>query len=113
MDMPTQQLQARGVPARASVSGGFFKAAEIGVMVSLLRVIDNPNQDIPLLAVLMSPLYGFFRGRHGPVAPGEPGGECVPLAAAGSGGGTSAAAKFCGSWESTGRWRPPCPPMGS
>ena len=54
-----QQLQARGVPARASVSGGFFKAAEIGVMVSLLRVIDNPNQDIPLLAVLMSPLYGF------------------------------------------------------
>jgi ATP-dependent helicase/nuclease subunit A len=27
--------------------------------VSLLRVIDNPNQDIPLLAVLMSPLYGF------------------------------------------------------
>lgn len=54
-----QQLQARGVPARASVSGGFFKAAEIGVMVSLLRVINNPNQDIPLLAVLMSPLYGF------------------------------------------------------
>ena len=28
-------------------------------MLSLLRVIDNPNQDIPLLAVLMSPLYGF------------------------------------------------------
>ncbi len=28
-------------------------------MLSLLRVIDNPNQDIPLLSVLMSPLYGF------------------------------------------------------
>lgn len=54
-----QQLQARGIPARASVAGGFFKAAEIGVMLSLLRVIDNPNQDIPLLSVLMSPLYGF------------------------------------------------------
>ena len=54
-----QELQARGVPARASVAGGFFQAAEIGVMLSLLRVIDNPNQDIPLLAVLMSPLYGF------------------------------------------------------
>ena len=39
--------------------GAFFQAAEIGVMLSLLRVIDNPNQDIPLLAVLMSPLYGF------------------------------------------------------
>ena len=54
-----QQLQARGVPARASVAGGFFKAAEIGVALSFLRVIDNPNQDIPLLSVLMSPLYGF------------------------------------------------------
>ncbi len=28
-------------------------------MLSLLRVIDNPDQDIPLLSVLMSPLYGF------------------------------------------------------
>ena len=54
-----QQLQAHGVPARASVSGGFFQAAEVRVMLSLLRVIDNPNQDIPLLSVLMSPLYGF------------------------------------------------------
>ncbi len=54
-----QQLQAHGVPARASVAGGFFQAAEIRVMLSLLRVIDNPNQDIPLLSVLMSPLYGF------------------------------------------------------
>lgn len=54
-----QELQARGIPARASVAGGFFKAPEIGVMLSLLRVIDNPNQDIPLLTVLMSPLYGY------------------------------------------------------
>ena len=54
-----QELQARGVPARATVAGGFFQAAEIQVILSLLRVIDNPSQDIPLLAVLMSPLYGF------------------------------------------------------
>ena len=54
-----QELIARGVPARSAVTGGFFAAAEIGVIVSLLQVIDNPNQDIPLLAVLMSPIYGF------------------------------------------------------
>ncbi len=48
-----------GVPARATVAGGFFAAAEIGVMLSLLSVIDNPNQDIPLLSVLMSPIWGF------------------------------------------------------
>ncbi len=53
------ELQKLGIPAKASVTGGFFSAAEIGVMLSLLQVIDNPNQDIPLLAVLMSPIYGF------------------------------------------------------
>ncbi len=53
------ELKRRGIPARATVSGGFFHLAEIQTMLSLLRVIDNPNQDIPLLAVLMSPLWGF------------------------------------------------------
>ncbi len=54
-----QELQRQGIPARATVAGGFFAAAEIGVMLSLLQVIDNPNQDIPLLSLLMSPIYGF------------------------------------------------------
>ncbi len=54
-----QELKRLGVPARATASGGFFAAAEVQMVLSLLRVIDNPNQDIPLLAVLMSPLYGF------------------------------------------------------
>lgn len=54
-----QELQKQGVPARATVAGGFFAAAEVGVTLSLLQVIDNPNQDIPLLAVLMSPIWGF------------------------------------------------------
>ncbi len=54
-----KEMQKRGVPARATVAGGFFETAEIGVMLSLLQVIDNPNQDIPLLAALMSPIYGF------------------------------------------------------
>lgn len=54
-----RRLTALGVPAWADTAGGFFAAAEVGTAVSLLRVIDNPMQDIPLLAVLMSPLYGF------------------------------------------------------
>ena len=54
-----QELSRLGVPARATVTGGFFAAPEIQVVLSLLQVVDNPNQDIPLLAVLMSPLYGF------------------------------------------------------
>jgi ATP-dependent helicase/nuclease subunit A len=52
-------LTLLGIPAWADTSGGFFAASEVGVMISLLRVIDNPMQDIPLLSVLMSPIYGF------------------------------------------------------
>ncbi len=54
-----KELQEMGIPARAASAGGFFAAPEIAVMISLLQVIDNPNQDIPLLAALMSPIYGF------------------------------------------------------
>ena len=54
-------LQKNNIPVRASVAGGnFFATREIGVIFSFLRVIDNPNQDIPLLTVLMSPIYGFL-----------------------------------------------------
>ncbi|HEX3037943.1 MAG TPA: helicase-exonuclease AddAB subunit AddA [Oscillospiraceae bacterium] len=54
-----KELQQNAIPAWADTTGGFFATTEIAVMLSLLRVIDNPIQDIPLLAVLMSPIYGF------------------------------------------------------
>ncbi len=38
---------------------GFFESAEIQDLLSLLKLIDNPLQDVPLLAVLRSPLAGF------------------------------------------------------
>ena len=52
-------MSAAGVPARASLTGSFFGTAEIRLVLSFLRAVDNPAQDIPLLAVLMSPVYGF------------------------------------------------------
>src|SRR4030095_8311665 len=39
--------------------GGFFQSAEITDLLSLLQVLDNPLQDLPLLAVLRSPLVGL------------------------------------------------------
>ena len=54
-----RELTALAVPAWADTAGGFFETYEIGIAVSLLQVIDNPLQDIPLLAVMMSPVYGF------------------------------------------------------
>lgn len=54
-----QRMTEQGVLAKANVTEGFFESQEIRLMISFLQVIDNPNQDIPLLAVLMSPIYGF------------------------------------------------------
>jgi len=39
--------------------GGFFEAIEVSDLVSLVRLLDNPRQDLPLLAVLRSPLVGM------------------------------------------------------
>jgi len=54
-----RELSALGIPAWADTAGGFFAASEVRTALSLLQVIDNPMQDIPLLAVMMSPIYGF------------------------------------------------------
>ncbi|MGN1194392.1 MAG: helicase-exonuclease AddAB subunit AddA [Acutalibacteraceae bacterium] len=48
-----------GVPCFTETSAGFFSSNEVSLVLNLLRVIDNPKQDIPLLSVMMSVLYGF------------------------------------------------------
>ena len=52
-------LQAQGIPAAADRGGTLLEAPEVRVLLSLLAVIDNPRQDIPLAAVLASPVFGF------------------------------------------------------
>ncbi|GGH86157.1 ATP-dependent helicase/nuclease subunit A [Pullulanibacillus pueri] len=49
-------LKQRGIPTYAELATGYFEAIEVSVMMSLLRTIDNPYQDIPLASVLRSPL---------------------------------------------------------
>ncbi|MCI9414925.1 MAG: helicase-exonuclease AddAB subunit AddA [Clostridiales bacterium] len=53
------ELNRCGVPAWTAAAGGFFDAPEIASAVSLLRSVDNPAQDIPLLSALVSPVAGF------------------------------------------------------
>lgn len=48
-----------GIPAYSETKESFFDALEIKIMLNLLRVIDNPTLDIPLLSVMCSPIYGF------------------------------------------------------
>jgi len=47
-----------GMPL-AAARGGFFESLEVSDLLSLLQLIDNPLQDLPLLAVLRSPLAGL------------------------------------------------------
>ncbi|MCO7176006.1 helicase-exonuclease AddAB subunit AddA [Sporolactobacillus kofuensis] len=52
-------LDRQGIPAYAELSKGYFDTVEVTVMLSILQVIDNPDQDIPLAAVLRSPIIGL------------------------------------------------------
>lgn len=54
------ELMRQGIPAWTATSDGFFSAPEVAAALSLLRLIDNPTQDIPLLAVMLSPIGGFI-----------------------------------------------------
>ena len=54
-----EELRKVDIPAYSSVDSGYFAETEIKVMLSLLSVIDNARQDIPLAAVLLSPIGEF------------------------------------------------------
>ncbi|QJC54376.1 helicase-exonuclease AddAB subunit AddA [Paenibacillus albicereus] len=54
-----EELQAAGIPAYAELGSGYFDAVEVDVMLSALRVADNPFQDIPLAGILRSPMFGL------------------------------------------------------
>ncbi|WP_077623097.1 helicase-exonuclease AddAB subunit AddA [Sediminibacillus massiliensis] len=55
----TDELKQQGIPVYAELSTGYLEAIEIKVMLSLLKIIDNPKQDIPLASVLRSPIVGL------------------------------------------------------
>ena len=55
----SEELEAMGIPVYADTNTGYFKTLEVQTILSLLQIIDNPRQDIPLLAVLRSPIYSF------------------------------------------------------
>ena len=54
-----RELERAGVPVFADVNGGYLGSYEVGIMLSLLRILDNPLQDVPLLSVMLSPVFGF------------------------------------------------------
>ncbi len=53
-----KEFSRAGVPLVAA-RAGFFSAIEVLDLLNLLRLLDNPLQDIPLVSVLRSPLVGL------------------------------------------------------
>ncbi|MBQ5405777.1 MAG: UvrD-helicase domain-containing protein [Oscillospiraceae bacterium] len=54
-----RELARAGVPVGSGQGGGFYSSVEVSSLLSMLAVVDNPHQDIPLIAVLRSPAFGF------------------------------------------------------
>ena len=52
-------LMNEGIPAFAQTRTGYFNTVEVETVLSLLSVVDNPMQDIPLAAVMRSPIVGM------------------------------------------------------
>ena len=54
----TEVLKNFGIPAMTTTGTGYFSAMEVQTVLSYLRLIDNPRQDIPMAAILHSPIGG-------------------------------------------------------
>ena len=54
-----QALEARGIRCTTGSGTDLLQTREVATFRSLLQTVQNPRQDIPLLSVLASPLFGF------------------------------------------------------
>lgn len=62
-DVFNEEFLRAGIPLHAESKSGYFEANEIDIMLSLLKIIDNPHQDIPLAGVLRS-VFAGLNGRE-------------------------------------------------
>ena len=59
----TEALLRENITCSTSENENMFATMEIAVVFSLLQIIDNPRQDVPLISVLRSPLFAFSADR--------------------------------------------------
>ncbi|KAB3533440.1 helicase-exonuclease AddAB subunit AddA [Alkaliphilus serpentinus] len=55
----TEVFMEEGLPSYADINTGYFDAIEVKLFLSLLRILDNKRQDVPLISVMRSPIGGF------------------------------------------------------
>lgn len=54
-----EALRRYGIPAVCNRGGSLLDTTEVQLLVAMLQVLDNPHQDVPLLAILASPVFGY------------------------------------------------------
>lgn len=52
-------LQSYGIPVYSDADAQYFDISEVNDILNILRVLDNPLQDVPLMSALSSPCFGF------------------------------------------------------
>ena len=52
-------LTRAGIPSLKDVGSELFDSPDVMILMSLIDVLDNPEQDIPLASLMRSPLYRF------------------------------------------------------
>ncbi len=68
-------LAERNIPCSFQEESGFFETMEVSTTVALLELIDNPRQDVPLISVLRSPIFGFTPDRLAEIRAAAPDGD--------------------------------------
>lgn len=58
-DVFAQIFKSRGIPSYSVSRVGYFSATEVVTVLSFLRILDNPRQEIPMAGVLTSPIVGL------------------------------------------------------
>ena len=80
-----EAMAERDVPCSFDEAGDFFHTMEVSVAMAFLEIIDNPHQDVPLICVLRSPVFGFTPDRLAQIRSGSAQGDFYDAVAADGG----------------------------
>jgi ATP-dependent helicase/nuclease subunit A len=100
-----EEFRRLDIPAHAKTGTGYFEATEVATVLALLKVIDNPRQDIPLAAVLRSPIVGLRAADLAEIRLAHPDGDFYQAAAATAEKGGSLGEKLSCFLANLERWR--------
>ncbi len=90
----TRALGEENIPWVADGNEDFLSTTEGNVALAILRLVDNPRQDVPLLAALRSPVFGFTADRLAELRSNDRGEDFYSAVAAGAARGEQDCADF-------------------